>query len=448
VVEDSPTQAERVRLLLEREGHAVAVAPDGREGLRMALADTPDLIISDVVMPRMDGYAFCQAVKSAEATRRIPFVLLTGMNSPLDVVVGLERGADNFVTKPFEDAQLASRVRRIFENLDLGGGGSGRETIVDVGGRKIAVSADKQQIVELLIAVFQQLGDLSGRLVESERAVEEFEERLAWVERTREALEQDRLVLFYQPILHLRSDRISHHEALLRMVGRDGEVIPPGAFLPLAEKSGMIRQIDRWVVRRAIQAVAEHRREGRELSVAVNLSGRCFRDVELLERIQEDLEAAGADPSSIAFEITETEIIAGMEEAAEFMKALKEMGCRFALDDFGVGFSSLDYLRRLPADYVKIDGSFIRDLPRRDVDQRLVRSIVEMARALNKLTIAEFVGDAETLRLLREYGVDYAQGYHVGRPAAEPRLAPRGAPPPLSAAPRRIGTARPAGGEA
>jgi CheY-like chemotaxis protein len=147
VVEDSPTQAERVRLLLEGEGYEVVLARNGREGLQRVQAAAPDLIISDVVMPEMDGYAFCQAVKAAAATRRLPCVLLTERHTPADILLGLECGADNFITKPFEEAYLLERVRRIVEHLEL------RQQ----GGREIPISADKQQIIELLLATFGEL---------------------------------------------------------------------------------------------------------------------------------------------------------------------------------------------------------------------------------------------------------------------------------------------------
>ncbi|MBI2467222.1 MAG: response regulator [Candidatus Rokubacteria bacterium] len=173
VAEDSPTQAERVRLLLESAGYRVDVAVDGREGLHRVRLTPPDLIISDVVMPRMDGYTFCQAVKSSEATRRIPFVLLTERNTALDIVKGLEKGADNFITKPFEDGYLIERVGRIFEHLELRERGHFEmEVSLRVGQREVLINADKQQIVELLFSTFEELCRLNGELTEAKQHVE------------------------------------------------------------------------------------------------------------------------------------------------------------------------------------------------------------------------------------------------------------------------------------
>lgn len=241
-----------------------------------------------------------------------------------------------------------------------------------------------------------------------------------WEERIHDALQQDRFVLHMQPILDLRSQQISQYEALLRMVGDNGELVPPVAFLDVAERAGFMQAIDRWVVRRAIRMIAEYQRKGRELSLGINLSGRAFSDLELLLLIQRELTAAAVNPSRLVLEITETVAITDIDQARRFIETLRELGCRFAIDDFGTGFSSVYYLKHLPVDYVKIDGNFIRNLPRDLVDQQLTRALVEVARVLGKQTIAEFVGDAETVRLLKDYGVDYAQGFYIGKPEMLP----------------------------
>jgi two-component system NtrC family sensor kinase len=196
VAEDSPTQAEHLRLLLEAEGHRVDVVANGREGLERIQSAPPDLIISDVVMPEVDGYAFCRAVKSAERTRRIPFVLLTERNTPADFIKGLQDGADNFITKPFEDDYLRERVRRIFENLDLRRQGRlDVEVTLHAGGRHLAINADKQQMIELLFATLEDLVRMNGRLAETQRIVEEYAHNLEVKvrERTEQLLQTEKL---------------------------------------------------------------------------------------------------------------------------------------------------------------------------------------------------------------------------------------------------------------
>ncbi len=186
VVEDSRTQAERIRLLLEGEGYRVDVARNGREGLERLQLYRPDLVISDVVMPEIDGYAFCQAVKSAPATRRIPFVLLTERNTPADFIKGLRLGADNFITKPFDDDHLVERVQRICENLQLRRSGHlDVEVTLTSGGQQLVINADKQQIIELLFATLEDLVRINGRLGESQRIIEEHARHLRREEEAR-----------------------------------------------------------------------------------------------------------------------------------------------------------------------------------------------------------------------------------------------------------------------
>ncbi|MDD5558923.1 ATP-binding protein [Candidatus Methylomirabilis sp.] len=209
VVEDSPTQAERVRFLLEREGYRVEMATNGCEGLRHVQSAPPDLIVSDVVMPEMDGYAFCRAVKSREQYKRIPFVLLTERKTPLDILKGLEHGADNFITKPFEDDYLLERIRRIFEHLEFRKGGQlDVEVAVRAGGREIIISPDKQQIIELLFASFEEICALNGQLAESKKSLEHYSKDLEAkvLERTRQLQRQrEMLQALYQASLEIQA---------------------------------------------------------------------------------------------------------------------------------------------------------------------------------------------------------------------------------------------------
>ena len=240
--------------------------------------------------------------------------------------------------------------------------------------------------------------------------------RHTWADRIGHALDHDGFVLHAQPILDLGSGTISQHELLVRMRGDEGALIAPGVFLPSAERHDLVQAIDRWVAGAAIDLIAEHARAGRELRLEVNLSGRSIGDRELTRVIEEGLARTAIDPASVIFEVTETAAIANMDAAREFADTLAQLGCRFALDDFGTGFGSFYYLKYLPVSYLKIDGEFIEGLADSETDQLMVQAIVTLAQGLGKATIAEFVEDAATQELLRAYGVDYAQGYHVGRP--------------------------------
>ena len=279
-----------------------------------------------------------------------------------------------------------------------------------------AVTAD-DLLIEADLAMYNAKETGRDRLIfASPEQQAQMENRLSWTERIRKALDEDLFVLYCQPILDLRSNEISQYELLLRMPGTGGELLLPASFLYTAERHDLIRGIDRWVVSRAIQLIADARRAGRELCLEVNVSGRSVADPELPGFIVEQLKAASVDPAQLILEVTETAAIGNMDEARRFVATLADIGCRFALDDFGAGFGSFYYLKYLSLDYLKIDGEFIRNLPASTTDQLILRSIVQMANGLGKKTIAEFVGSAESLQLVRAQGVRYAQGYHVGRP--------------------------------
>ncbi|MGP6159016.1 MAG: EAL domain-containing protein [Vulcanimicrobiaceae bacterium] len=242
------------------------------------------------------------------------------------------------------------------------------------------------------------------------------ESELSWSGRVRRALRNDDFELYQQPILNLGTGRIDRYELLLRMRDGDGGVIAPGAFLKAAERFGMMQEIDKWVVRAAIRFVAAEERAGRPIAVEVNLAGPSLNDASVIDCIEHELERTGVKPSSLIFEVTEAEAIGSIVEACHFAQRLAELGCAFALDDFGAGFSSFHYLKTLPFEYLKIDGQFIRNLKGSAADREILKAIVQMAAALGKKTVAEFVGDEATIELLREYGVDFGQGYGIGKP--------------------------------
>ncbi|MGA7952869.1 MAG: EAL domain-containing protein [Gloeobacterales cyanobacterium] len=237
-------------------------------------------------------------------------------------------------------------------------------------------------------------------------------EEAIWTTRIKDALREQGFSLCFQPVLHLTTQQIDHYEALLYMQGEQGELILPGAFIPSAERFGFMSQIDYWVVQTAVQCLATHP----ELSLAINLSGKSLSDHTLKDFISLNLMEQCVEPNRLRFEITQTATFVNFSHARAFIKDLKNLGCRFALDDFGVGLSSFTYLRELPIEHIKIDGNFVRNLDQDPINQALVRSIHEMARALGKKTIAKFVENEAILQILQEIGVDYAQGYHLGPP--------------------------------
>ena len=234
-----------------------------------------------------------------------------------------------------------------------------------------------------------------------------------------EALDRDLFVLHFQPVLDLRNSSVRHFEALVRIDGGNGSLIAPGEFIPTAERHGLIARIDYTVLRLAFSHLAGSG-PADDFTLAVNLSAAHFGDQELLRWLERAFAENVVQPRQLVFEITETSALHNIAAARDFMEPLRALGCRFALDDFGVGFSSFEYLRLLPVDYVKIDGSFVRNLPANAEDQAIARAITEVAHATGREVIAEFVESRVHLDMLAAMGVDYAQGFHIGRPISDP----------------------------
>lgn len=260
--------------------------------------------------------------------------------------------------------------------------------------------------------------------------------RSPWLARLRRALDAGLFVLHFQPIVALSDRSVSHHEALLRLADEpDGRLVAPGRFLPAAERYGLIRDIDRMVLDEVLALLgadtgahagpplggADAREGSPYARIAVNVSAVSVTDPGMLAHVARSLDRHGVDPSRLVIEVTETAAISDMVVAKSFCAGVLALGCEVALDDFGAGFGSFQYLKHLPFSYLKIDGDFIRLLPVSRTDQLLVRALAGVVRAMGRRTIAEFVGDEMTISMLRSYGVDYAQGFAVGRP--QPALA-------------------------
>ena len=241
--------------------------------------------------------------------------------------------------------------------------------------------------------------------------------RVTWGERIGRALEQDGFTLLAQPIVDLSAGASHQYELLLRMRDERGGLVSPGAFLDTAERNGMVQQIDRWVAGQAIDLLAERRADGGELTLQANLSPLSIGDPELLEIVSRELHRTQVPPENLIFEMTETAIVTNLARASHFARDLSQLGCRFALDDFGAGYSSFSRLKQLPFDFIKIDGEFVQGCRTNETDRVLIKAIVDIAAGMGKQTIAEFVEDEETVGLLTELGVGYGQGFHLGMPA-------------------------------
>ena len=244
-------------------------------------------------------------------------------------------------------------------------------------------------------------------------------EEIEWIGRVQEALREDHFVLYCQPVLPVE-ERTSapHFEILIRMRDHNGEILAPINFLPAAERYQLMPMVDRWVVHHALKALGPNWKAFADVDpvFCINLSGQSFANPGFQAFIIDEIRDAGVPPRNICFEITETAAIANIDDAIMFMSSLKKFGCRFALDDFGAGLSSFGYLKVLPVDYLKIDGSFVREITKDAISQTMVDAMCQIGRTMQLIMVAEFVGDDETRQALSEIGIDYVQGFHIGKP--------------------------------
>jgi diguanylate cyclase (GGDEF)-like protein/PAS domain S-box-containing protein len=390
---------DRFKFVNDTHGHKA-----GDEVIRAVGSALRDSVRQSDIVARLGGDEFAVLLKNvhrAEAERVAGLMLETVRARELPLAGHRTTMTTSIGIAPFGDDAI---TENLLVNADLA-----MYEAKEAGGNRYEVSEDDGE-------------HLSG-----------MQARLGWVDQIRRALDEDRLIMYCQPILHLATNQVTQWELLLRMKGDDGELIPPAVFIPTAERYGLIQEIDRWVARRAIDLLYTYRDLPGGLRLEVNVSGKSMSDPELLNLVEARIAATGIDPSNLVFEITETAAIANMEEARSFADRLSALGCRVALDDFGAGFSSFYYLKYLPLNYLKIDGDFIKGLTSSVTDQLVVKSMVDIARGMGMKTVAEFVETPEAAQMLLEKGVDYSQGYYHGRP--RPVLEEFGPPPVTGAMP-------------
>jgi len=289
----------------------------------------------------------------------------------------------------------------------------------------VPISAENEDVAALLSAADSacQAAKEAGRnrihsFQENDIDLMRRRREMQWAARINNALEENRFELFRQTIQPLQTEEEgAHYEILLRMRDETGGIISPGLFIEAAERYGITPSIDRWVIRSAFRWLVSEADERERLALcSINLSGQSFSDEKFLPFVVDQFQMSGLDATKICFEITETAAIASYSQANRFINALKELGCKFALDDFGTGLSSFGYLKHFPVDFLKIDGSFVKEILHDPIDREMVRSINEIGHLTGKQTIAEFAENEEIITMLRGMGVDYAQGYGVSEP--------------------------------
>jgi EAL domain-containing protein (putative c-di-GMP-specific phosphodiesterase class I) len=334
-------------------------------------------------------------------------------------------GADDFTLllenqSAIEARAVARGLQRSFHDFRFSWGGQLFEVGLNVG--LVPITAASESVPQIFRAAGAAcyLARQEGRnrihtYAPDDAAVSERHGRLHWVQRIRRALAEDRFCLYQQEIRPLKPGGRPLREILVRLIDASGNRLEPGSFIPIAEHHDLASSIDRWVVRHSLGFMA---RGGAAAAgrVSINLSAQSLSDEAFLEDVLCFLDAEGADPGRIFFEITETTAVAHLGRALHFIEAVKELGCRFILDDFGSGFSSFAYLKNLPVDMLKIDGEFVRSMENDPIRRAMVAAINQVAQVMGIETVAEWVETEATYEMLRDLGVDYVQGFWLHRP--------------------------------
>jgi len=336
-------------------------------------------------------------------------------------------GGDEFVVllydvRPEQIESIADSFRRHLSDYDFRHDGQsvtiGCSIGVTVIEPRIRTAADVLSRADLACHLAKRAGRNQVHLFVNAdaKSVAEMSLDIGWSRRIREAIQENRFVLAAQPIVSTRDRRVSTYEILLRMRDEHDNIVMPSGFMPSAEHFGLSHEIDQWVVTHAIPALAACRQSITDCSYTINLSAQSLNTPALCDLIREQIRKTGVDPHALVFEITENTAIGDMEAAVRFLEQLRALGCRTALDDFGSGMSSFAYLQQFPVDIVKIDGRFVRKLDSSQVDLAMCRAMNDIAHALGKVTVAECIENEAAFNKLRELGVDYVQGFYLGRP--------------------------------
>ncbi len=340
-------------------------------------------------------------------------------------------GGDEFAvllvnTEPGQDRKVAEEICRLIQNFQSHVGGQQVNLCCSIGISQITgqAASPEEYLKQADIALYVAKRRGRNRIHQydpEDRESDDLRISVDWIRRLRQAMDEERLLLHFQPIIHVDTGEIGHYEALVRMHLPERGIIYPGEFISALESAGEMPSLDHWVIKKTIALLKQYPELKR---AAINLSAQAFRDAALVPLIEEQLGNSGVEPQRIIFELTESAGMSNIGATQQMVRQLNELGCDFAVDDFGTGFSTFGYLKEFPARFIKIDGSFIVQLDRNPVDQALVRSMAEVARALGKLTVAEFVENEKVLGLVRDMGIDFAQGYQIGRPLPIEELFP------------------------
>lgn len=378
-------------------------------------------ILSAVLLIDLDNFRFINDTYGHSVGDEVLIKVLELMRKCLnDSSIIARLGGDEFAillkwTDIEKAVDTAEQIRQVIEKTDIE---LSSEIIINITISVGVIEVDSLLTTQKVLSFAdtalysaKESGKNTVKIIESKDDKTRLCEFSKTIELIKKAIKDNRFTLFYQPIIKVRG-QIMHYEALIRMFDEKNAVIPPNLFIPVAERFGLMSQIDRWVVRNVIRTLEKNQ----YISVFINLSGQSLGDKALLSFIEESIKNSKIEPANLGFEITETSAIRDLSQSEKWIRRIKQLGCKFALDDFGVGFSSFSYLSNLPVDYLKIDGSFVKSLDKDPTQKALIQAMNAVAHALGKQTIAEFVESQDILCILQDLNVDCGQGYYIGRP--------------------------------
>ena len=433
VLRDVSQEQNYMRMLLWQQNHDMLTGLDNRPAFEKYLQQVLGKHHASLLHLNLDHFKMINASYGHAAGDEILRQVCQEMRLALresDVIARV--GGDEFAVllnhcMPHAAMQTAERLRKSVHELNVYWRQHNLHTGVSIGVVHIdpQYGNDSQSLLGMADSACKHAKE-SGRnritvYDPFNRIFQRYQSDMEWVQRLRSSLEHNRFALYAQTVYPLSSTGKKnsglHFEVLLRLSDRPGKPLSPTEFIPIAERYDLMTQIDRWVVQQTLKLLRQHLAQGANIATcAINLSGTSLGNSDLLDFIRHNILEQGVSADKLCFEITETSAIASMESAIAMMRELRQLGCRFSLDDFGSGMASFKYLQQLPVDYLKIDGSFVRDMLKNPSNHAMVDAINHIGHVMGKATVAEFVGDAPTLEALQSMGVDYAQGYYIAPP--------------------------------
>ncbi|MEH2380625.1 MAG: EAL domain-containing response regulator [Nostoc sp.] len=380
IIEDEEAVRENILDLLEAEGFQTLAAANGRIGIHLAISEVPDLILCDIMMPELDGYGVLKALREDTSTATIPFIFLTAKSAKSDFRQGMDMGADDYITKPFTRSELLSAIMNRLEKYAT-----------------LKRYLSPQTVINNLSPKMQLLQISLHRAIKQHN-FQEFE-------------------IYYQPIVDIDSGKIVAAESLLRWKSPELGTIYPTEFIPLAESTGLIVPIGKWVLKSVCQQIKGWRDAGiYSFIVTVNLSVIEFNQPDLIDKIVNLIAINDLEPDYLEIELTESMIMQDVNSAIATMSKLQSLGVKIAIDDFGTGYSSLTYLKNFPINTLKIDRYFIHNVANDPQKSAITKALIQMAHNLNLDVVAEGVETEAELAFLRQHNCNSMQGFLFSRP--------------------------------